>query len=54
MNLVVYCMNGIAYSHPFPGCMSVTDNNVLHIRESEGFKIVSSYSLYNVVRWGVE
>lgn len=54
MSLVVYCMNGVAYSHPFPECLSIVEDNVLNIRDKEGFKIVSSYSLYNVVRWGVE
>lgn len=54
MTLVVWCMDGQGYQHPFPGTMAAIDGNVLHVRESESFKIVSSYSLYNVVRWGIE
>lgn len=54
MNLAVYCTDGVGYHHPFPGTMSAVDGNILHIRDSDTFKIVSSYSLYNVVRWGIE
>lgn len=51
--VVVWCTDGLGYKHPFPGTFAVIDGNVLHIRNEETFQVEASYSLFNIIRWGL-
>lgn len=53
MWLIIWCIDGNGFKHDMPGHIASLDGNVLHVRETDTFKVVASYSLYNVIRWGL-